>query len=432
MNAPNDTPVKRPKKALTEREINGLKTPGKKLFDSAVVPGLYVEFTRAGSKLWNLKFRFDGQDRRMSLGAFPQVTLAQARELGREARRKAKAGIDPVQERKQVKAEVVAQRVAAADKAAKAVTFAMVGALFIEHKRSLAGAERVTDNSLNIYEGRLKNHAYRHIGDVVVGELTFAQVADMVDEIKAYSPVTAIQVLGLTKRVLDYAERKGLVDRNVAANRSDMRPKHKATPRPALEDHAAIGHFLRVLDNQSAADGPVGVALRLSVILPTRPIEMCRMRIEDLDFTKNRWSFTVGKTGEIHDVPLPRQAVTLLKSYLADRVGQEGWVFPSPVSKGQHINRDSLRRRLVEDRPGHKGLGFKRGEISVHGLRSMFRSRGHEDLGIDPTVLEVCLSHLQPHTGGLGKAYARAQFMKERIAAMQAWADWLDKVKAQV
>lgn len=424
----------RPKHALSDLEIANLDpgTPAK-VFDSAKTPGLHIEVTATGSKLWRLKFRLNGAERKLPLGSYTQpgqpghVSLAEARKLAAEARQKIKAGVDPVLERKQAKAEQAAQRTAKAERKA---TFAVAGAMFIEYKRSLAGNEKITDNTLNIYEGRLKNHVYPRIGSVVVEDLTLAQVADMVDDIKAYSPVTAIQVLGLVKRVLDYAERKGLVKGNVAANRSDLRPKHKPTPRPALDNHAEIGEFLRILDTQSAADGPVGVALRLLVMLPTRPIEMCRMRIEQLDFAKAQWTFTVGKTGEIHDVPLPRQAVAILQKHLAGREGQTGWVFPSPISKGRHINRDSLRRRLVEDRPGHKGLGFERGKISAHGLRSMFRSIGHQELGIDPVILEICLSHLQPHTGGLGKAYARAQHMKGRIAAMQAWADFLDRLKA--
>jgi integrase len=248
------------------------------------------------------------------------------------------------------------------------------------------------------------------------------------------------------RTILDHAMNHELIDKNVAARRSGLLKKHKTVHRAALETPDNLAEFLRRLNNFVAYNDSVVSALWLMVLLPVRPAELATMKWEQVDLEKAEWRYTVPKTGQPHIVPLPNQAVGMLRGLLdhstaLNRKGVLGttpfgmtaasevvdlptWVFPSSGKFGVPISADTLLVRI------RSGLSYERGIITSHGFRSTFRSLGHEVLKLDPIVLELCLGHRMP--GALGATYARAQLLEQRREAMQKWADYVEGLWATV
>ncbi|UVJ42860.1 integrase arm-type DNA-binding domain-containing protein [Pseudomonas sp. LS1212] len=374
------------------------------------VAGLYLLHGKNGSRLWRMKFFLDKRECVLSLGSFPETSLAEVRDAARDARKLIAKGVHPLEARK---AGIAAQR------ATEACTFAAVADEFIQHKVKSGLAAK----TLAGYRGALKNHIVGVIGRLPVAEIKLSDVKRVIDQ-EGTTPVMARYALGVVKMVLDFAELNEYVERNAAAGRRGLLPKHEKTSRKAITDPTALGDFLVRLDGYTPPTASVASALRLLALLPVRPMEMVAMRWEHLDLDRAEWSFVISKTGKDHIVALPSQALALLRSVRAQRLaGKEGrgWVFPSPMHAARHISRDSLLAGLVN------GLGYQRGTISAHGLRSTFRTIAHEQLGIDPVVLELMLSHKMP--GALSDTYARAQLLDQRREAAQRYANYLDELR---
>ena len=154
----------------------------------------------------------------------------------------------------------------------------------------------------------------------------------------------ARRVRTIIRAVLGFAEGRGWVERNVAlSNIEELKIRHIVTSNPAIERPSDLGRFLLRLDDCN--DGSVASAMRLLVMLPVRPGELVQMRWEDVDLVGADWRYVVSKTKHLdkskHIVPLPEQALVLLRELHKARVvdeGGKGWVFVSPVYPGRPIN----------------------------------------------------------------------------------------------
>jgi integrase len=405
-----NAPVAPKLKASSDQVIrNKLKEPGR--YREGTVEGLYLQVSTT-SKLWRLKYRLDGKEGLYAIGKFPDIPLAKAREIARWAREQVAAGVHPLAAKKGRERE---------RRAKEANTFKSVAEDFLEFKSDLAVA------TLAGYRSALKVHLYPTVGDVPVTDIDFGHVKTVVHQL-AHSPSMARYSLNMMKMVLDYAEQRELVDRNVATGRTSLLRRHKTKSYAALTTPAEMKEFLRRLDACAEHTDSVMQALRLLVLLPVRSVELANARWEEIDLGTAEWRYTVSKTGLPHIVPLPTQAVAILRSIQARCVpnksgkGVSGWVFVSPKSPAKPISGSSILTRLLND------LGYERGTITVHGFRSSFRTIGHEILGLDPIVLELSLSHRMP--GVLGAVYARVQLLDQRHAAAQRYADYLDELRA--
>jgi integrase len=387
---------------LTDPAVRALTEPAK-YFDGK---GLYLEVTRAGSKLWRLKYRLHGKENRFALGAYPGVTLKEARAKAAEARASVSRGDAPL---------TTKRKAAAAQKAEQARTFQAVADDFIAHK-----ANELAPQTLAGYSGALKNHIPPSLAKIPVAELTRQHMKDLVKGLDK-SPSMAAYVLRLTKSILDRAVDDGYVTANVAAGRGIL-PKRKASNFAAITDPAELRKLLLLLDGYKGQDAVMS-ALRLLTMLPARPSEMATMRWADVDLDAAEWRYEVSKTGSSHITPLPTQAVAILEQMKDRRVPSkgQGWVFPSPRNVAAPILPRALLAGLTDR------LGYQSGTITTHGFRSTFRTIAHEVLDIDFVVLELMLSHKMP--GPLGSTYARAQLLRQRKEAAQKWADYLDTLR---
>ncbi|WP_223456543.1 tyrosine-type recombinase/integrase [Pseudomonas sp. GL-RE-19] len=395
-------------KALSDTKIRSLSEPGR--HTDGTVPGLYLEVSeprkdgKPGSKLWRLKYRLHGKENRYAIGAYPDITLARARELAQEARTSVANGVAPL---KAKTAKVEAQKLK------ETHTFKAVAEKFLLTKAKLA------EKTLAGYRGGLENHIYPLIGDLPIADVNYGHALALVDRLSD-STAMVKHVLSLLKMVLDHAEGR-FVEGNALAGRRIKLPTHKKVSRKALEDPVDLGNFLCLLDEYPKRNGiSVLSALRLLTLLPVRPVELVGMRWQDVNFEEAKWVYKVSKTDRFLQVPLQNQALEILRTLKAESLTD--WVFPSPMHAARHIARDSLLAGLIYS------LGCQRGSISAHGFRATYRTLGEEELGIDPIVLELALGHKMP--GVLGDTYARAQLLDKRRAAAQQWADYLDQLKA--
>lgn len=401
------------RKPLTDarlKQLDRMPEPGK--IADGVVPGLYVECTKAGNLLWRLKYRMAGKENRAALGAYPDVGLAEARRRAQEARTLIASGVAPVEHKR-------AQQ--AAQEATAAQTFEAVAKQWLESRKG-----KLTDKVWRKYGRVMAHYAYPAVGKSPVTDL---RLADMLRTVTLVGdrPAMARLVMRLCEATLDYAEAHGLIDRNVLAGRkqskSDALPDHQVRNMASMRDPAQVGGFLRALDAyRSRGNSSVLSALRLLTMAPARPAEICAMRWQDVDLDAGTWTFTMSKVDRPHVVYLPAQAVELLRGLQAEGTGS-AYVFPSPAGRQRHIARNALLAAI-------RRIGFTEDEATAHGWRSTFRTLGAEVLEIEPDVLELALGHklADPHKG----AYNRVTLEQKRRAAAQRWADYLDELKAQV
>ncbi|WP_171017120.1 site-specific integrase [Pseudomonas sp. G(2018)] len=422
------TPTKR--KADSDENIALIIKEGKLgKHSEGTIKGLFLQVSST-SQLWRFKFSLDGKEGLLALGVYPDVSISKARELAQDARTAVAAGIHPL---KAKAAKELAER--EAQRAKESNTFKKVAEQWLELNSHLK------PKTLAGYSGALKNHLFPVLSDLPVTDITVRHVRTILERL-ATSPTMARYSLTLLRTILGHAMDNELVSQNVAVGRQGLLKKHKTKHHAALETPGDLSEFLRRLNNYVAYNDPVVSALWLLVLLPVRPAELTGMKWEQVDFDKAEWRFVVPKTDQPLIVPLPNQAVAQLralqehsqalnrkgmpntapfgKTAASEAVDPPTWVFPSSGKFGVPISADTLLVRI------RKGLGYERGAVSSHGFRSTFRSLGHEELGIDPIVLELCLGHRMP--GALGATYARAQLLDQRREAMQAWADYVEKL----
>lgn len=388
---------------LTDAAIRNAKPKDKpfKLFDGG---GLYLEVHPSGGKLWRLKFRFGGTEKRLALGAWPKVPLKEARRKAAEARERLAAGIDPGEAKK------AAQR-AAAD------SFEAIGREWIaRHLADKAPGHR--DKVVR----RLERDVFPYLGARPVAEITAPDILAVLRRIESRGVTeTAHRAAQNIGQVLRYAVATGRAAHDpTGALRGALppsRPRHMAAP---TDEPARVGDILRALD--AFKGGPVvHAALRLLPLLFCRPGELRTMRWADVDIDAAEWRFVTSKTRTEHLVPLARQALDILRD-LHPLTGHGGYVFPSARGAGRPMSDAAINA-------AYRRLGIDtRNELTGHGWRAVARTLLHERLGFAAEVIEHQLAHAVPDA--LGRAYNRTKFIDERRRMMRAWADLLDALRA--
>lgn len=391
--------------SLSTKEVEAAATKSKpyKLFDAG---GLHLYVTPKGSKLWRLKYRFDGKEKVLSFGSFPEVSLKEARAKRDTARKLLTDGVDPSAHKKAARA---------AREAITANAFEVVAREWYETKRTSWS----DSNSKKIIE-RLERDIFPWLGKRPVQEITAKEVLDCLRRIEKRGAVdTAHRALQNCSQVFRYAVQTARLQSDPTRDLKGALPPAKPGNFAAITDAKEVGALLRAI-HATSATFVVQCALKLAPYLFCRPGELRQMRWREISFEKAEWSYTVSKTKTAHIVPLATQAIAILLE-LQPLTGRGEYVFPGardkkkPMSDGAINN--ALRRAGYNTREQHTG----------HGFRAMARTILHEDLGIAPAVIEHQLAHRVPDA--LGTAYNRTKFLKDRREMMQKWADHLDMLR---
>lgn len=393
--------------ALSDTTIKTAK-PGEKPRKISDEKGLYLLLRPGGGRWWRFDYRFAGKRRTISFGTYPEVPLKAARARRDEARAMVAAGVDPGEQRK---ADKIAATVAATN------SFEEVAREWFARQKT-GWAE---SHSAKVIQ-RLERDIFPWIGARPISGLTPLDVLSVVRRVEARGAKdTSHRVMQNIGQIMRFAVATGRAESDPARDLRDALPAIKRKHFASITEPVAVGAMLRAFDGFSGTL-QVKCALLLAPMLFVRPGELRKARWSEFDLDAAQWLIPAErmKSRKDHIVPLPTQAIAILRD-LQPLSGHRELVFPGrdpkkPMS-GAAINA-ALRR-----------LGFDTvNEITGHGFRAMARTMLHERLHFPPEAIEHQLAHRVADS--LGSAYNRTKFLKERKKMMQAWADYLDQIKA--
>jgi integrase len=393
--------------ALTFFAIQNAK-PKEKPYKLSDGNGLHLSIETNGSKLWRFRYQFDRKEKMLSLGAFPEISLAAARTKRDDARKLVAEGIDPSQQKK-------LDKIAAA--AAANNTF---GAIAEEHLKNLeeggAAETTLTKNRwlLQTLAAPLTNRP--------IAEITPAEVLAILKKVeKSGRRETARKLRGIIGTVfrLAVATLRAPTDPTYALKGALAAPV--VTHRPAITDERQLGALMCSIDEY---DGwpTLRAAIQFVALTMTRPGEVRYMRRPEVVWQKRTWTIPAErmKMRRPHDVPLSRQALAVLRE-VWDLSHDNGLIFPSIRSAIRPLSENAMNSAL-------RRMGYTKEQVCAHGFRSSASTILNER-GFNPDVIEVALAHQDED--GVRRAYNRAKYWKERIMLLQDWADLLDEFRKQ-
>lgn len=391
--------------ALTDTVIRSAK-PASKAFKLSDEKGLFLIVTPNGGKWWRLKYRFDTKEKMLSLGVYPDVGLKDARARRDDARKLLANGIDPSENRK-------SQKNARAELSAN--SFEVVAREWFA-KYSPGWAKGHADKIIR----RLERDIFPWLGNRPIAEITAPELLQSLRRIEARGVLeTAHRALQNCGQVFRYAVQTGRAQRDPSGDLKGALAPWKPQHYPALTEPRKLAELLRSMDSYQG-NLITRSALRLMPLVFVRPGELRQAKWEEIDLDTAEWRYTVTKTNTPHIVPLATQAVEILKE-LNELTGRSMYVFPGLRSHDRPMSENTINAAL-------RYMGYDQQIMTGHGFRAIARTLLDEVLGFEPHIIEHQLAHAVKDPNG--RAYNRTKHLAERRKMMQAWADYLDKLKA--
>jgi integrase len=393
--------------ALTDSAIRLAKAgdADRKLADGK---GLYLLVTRTGSKLWRLKYRIDGKEKKLALGAYPDVSLKEARAKRDEARKTADAGSDPAAAKREAR---IAKRIASAN------TFAAIAEEYIA-KLEAEGRADITIGKTRWLLSKLSPAlGSRPIGEITPHELLAVLRASE----RAGQRETARRLRSFASRVFRYAVA------TARASADPAQPLLGALVSPVAKHHAAItdpvafGALLRAIDAYSGQ--PITrLALRFTPHVFQRPGEIRQAEWSEIDFDKAVWTIPGErmKQRQPHRVPLSKQALAILREAEALSGGGR-FVFPKLGSPLKPMCENAINGAL-------RRMGYGSNTMTAHGFRSTASTLLNESGKWSYDAIERSLSHADGNQ--VRAAYHRGAHWPERVEMVKWWSDYIDTLRA--
>lgn len=396
-----DTAIKNAKPGVNPKGI--ATTKSYKMPDGG---GMYLEVAPAGGKWWRLKYRYGGKEKRLSLGVYPEISLKDARQRRDEARKLLANDVDPGENRK-------------ATKAAKAERAANSFEVIAREWYTKHSANWVEDHGGRIIR-RFERDIFPWIGAKAIAEITAPELLAVMRRIESRGALeTAHRALGNCGQVFRYAVATGRAQRDPSGDLRGALPPVKGTHFAAVTEPKEVAPLLRTLDGYSGSF-VVACALRIAPLVFVRPGELRKAEWADIDLDTAEWRYHVTKTDSDHIVPLPTQAVEILRELHA-LTGEGKFVFAGARNNGRPMSDNAILSAM-------RRMEISKDEMSGHGFRAMARTILDEVLGVRPDLIEHQLAHAVKDPNG--RAYNRTAHLPERRKMMQQWADYLDKLKA--
>ncbi|MDL2268054.1 integrase arm-type DNA-binding domain-containing protein [Desulfovibrio sp. OttesenSCG-928-G15] len=399
---------------LTDTAIKAFKPKDKpyREFDGG---GMYLEITPKGGKLWRLKYRFGGKEKRLSFGVYPTVGLKEARERREQAKKLLSQGIDPGLEKKETKAAAIAEQQKQEN------TFQFVAMDWFN-----TYAPDLTEKHALKLRRYLEGVFFPAIGGRPVAELLPADILAAVQAAQGRGRIhTAHRLTQLAGQVLQHAFIKGFVSVNVARGITGALQPLRTTSYAAITDPKEIGRLLRAIDNYAGYPS-ITYFLKILPYLFTRPGELRVAEWSEVNFEESMLTIprqrmkTRKLSNKDHRVPLARQVVALLRELHAFSGGGR-FLFPGIRAKTDTIS-DAGPLNALRD------MGYDQNTMTLHGFRSMASTRLNE-MGVRPDLVEAQLAHKDPDS--VRMVYNRAEYLNERREMMQRYADYLDELRGQ-
>jgi integrase len=365
--------------------------------------GLYLQVSGNGSRSWIFRFKQNGCARDMGLGSLTTVSLATAREMAAECRRKRLAGIDPIEDRQTDRREAQLA-------AARSMTFDQCRDAFIEAHR--AGWRNAKHRGQ--WTASLATYVTPVLGSLPIQSVDVGLVMKALEPIWSTKPETAARVRGRIERILDWSKVRGFRQgENPARWRGHLdvllpaRSKVRQVEHHAALPYSEIGTFMAALKTREAV---AARALEFTISTAGRTGEVLGARWEEIDFQAKVWTVPASrmKGGREHRVPLSRAAVALLKNM--QTVHPNDLVFPGD-RRGKPLSNMSMLMTL-------RRMG--RNDLTAHGFRSTFRDWAAECTNFPREVAEAALAHVVGDK--VEAAYRRGDLFEKRRRLMEAWA----------
>jgi len=376
-----------------------------RLFDGR---GLYLEISPSGGRWWRFKYRFDGKEKRLSLGVYPDVSLKEARDHLDDVRRKLRAGIDPGAERK-IQGMVFQAPPSGA-------TFETVAREWFG-KHSPSWAPGHGDKIIR----RLELNIFPWLGAKPIADIKPLELLGAVQRIEQRGAnETAHRALQNCGRVFRYAVATGRAERDITRDLLGALAPVVERHHASIVEPKAVGALLRAIDGY-AGSLVVRCALRLAPLVFVRPGELRMAEWEEFNLDEGEWRIPAArmKMRAPHFVPLSTQAVEILRE-LHPLTGDKRFVFPGERSRDRAMSNNTVNAAL-------RRLGYSSEQMTGHGFRSMASTLLNEQ-GWHPDAIERQLAHQEQNE--IRAAYNYAKHLPERRKMMQAWSDYLDRLRS--
>lgn len=388
--------------------------PGRKRARITDAQGLYLEASPAGSKRWFWKTYADGKEGRLALGSYPAVSLTAARKARDAAKLQKAAGVDPVEDRRRDRLK---------GRREGGETFRAVALEW--HAKQL---ENWSPEHANRTLRQLERDLFPWLGERDMASIEPMELLAVLQKVEERGALeTADRGLMLARQVYEYwlptADRE---QRNITEGLKKRLTPYRGKHFAAILEPDRFGELLRAM--YAYKGGPiVRTALLLAPILFQRPGNLRMMEWAEVDLDRALWTIPSAKmkrgvqekaNGEPHIVPMPSQAVALLRELHA-LTGAGRYVFPGQRDHDRPLSDNSVRSALY-------GLNFGK-EQSWHGFRASARTMLVDQLDLDPLAIEANLAHAVRDANG--RSYNRTQYLAKRFEQIQQWADYLDKLR---
>lgn len=421
--------------SLTIVEIKNAK-PQDSDYRLADSQGLFLHVTSAGGKFWRYRYRIGPKEKTLTLGRYPEVGLVAAREAHYQARKLVSEGKDPALEKQKAKIARI--------EAAK-VTFRKLAEEWLADQEpiwSISNAKRVRN--------RFERDLYPLFGNLPIGQIESASILRALRKIEARGSIeTAKRVRGYVKSVFRRAKGEGLVDHAILLEideiKDALKPARRGSKQPALTEVPEVLEFQKVVD-RSTSSLTIKLASRLLALTLVR-VGVLRTALwsefEGIDWDNpdaipnapiwripaSRMKLDVEDKGNPafgHDVPLPHQAVEVLRA-LRPLTGGFALLFPS--SKSWRVPMSDAALSSMYKR---MGAGRYKNVMVPHGWRSSFSTIMNEraaELGRDGDrmVIDMVLAHVPPGVSASEWSYNRSRYRKPRGTLIQVWADLITR-----
>jgi integrase len=379
---------------LSTKKLATLKA-GTKTADGG---GLYAISSVEGRVAWGFLFTINRRRRLMSLGQFPDISLAAARELATDARRKVRAGVDPIEDRKATRQ--------------KKPTFSEVAEQVIRSKTPAWKSARSKDQ----WQRRLNDYA-KPLLALPIDKVDTVTVLSALKPLWHVKPETASRVRAMIEAVCDYGKAAGYRGgENPAAwrgNLAHLLPQQKKVTRGhfAAMPYAEVGAFVKAL-HEYQKRSVAAYALELLILTGVRTNEVLGVKWSEIDLANAVWAIPGErmKTGKEHRVPLSPAALRVIEAMAASK--RSDYVFPSPRGGGR-LSHIVLQRVVAK-------LGA---DFTVHGFRSSLRDWAGDETSFPREVCEGVLAHI---VGGVEGAYRRSDALEKRRTLLAAWANYIE------
>ena len=395
--------------ALTDVAIRNAK-PGEKAIKLADGAGMFLLVTPAGGKLWRLKYRIDGREKLLAIGAYPEIGLREARKRREEARAMIAQGQDPSREKQRDK---VRSRIQAAD------TFAAIANEYCaKRKRDGEKGWSPATATRSEYLLSLLNPS---IGKLAIAEIEPADVLVAVRKIEAKGNLeSARRTLQLASMVFRYAVATARLRSDPTRDLRGALTAPKVTHYGAITEAKRVGELLRAIDGYEGS-GITKLALQIAPHVFVRPGELRHAEWSEIDLDGALWIIPAGKMKmrKPHHVPLSRQAVELFREVQAI-TGPSGYVFPSVRTRTRPMSENTINAGL-------RRLGYATDEMTAHGFRAMASTLLNESGKWHPDAIERALAHGDDDK--VRAAYHRGAHWKERVEMAQWWSDYLEQLR---